>query len=963
MILDYEFSQFRKKMMISYIKEDGQKDIFEIPNITRFKQFYFTPNGKYDAWDGSKCDIRWTEKPSKFDLMYFMNELPEQYRKQLGLTTFPKLYTFDIENEFDPGSDAQENAKKGARPITTISIVSPGFSAAVLGTKPMTADEIKYVEDNFYKYLDSIEFFHELKDVQPKFKYLYFETEEAMLEFFLTKFVAKVPILAGWNSILYDWQYIVNRIKNYFPNLSITMASCTKTTKNKRFQDLKEDFYTLPMPCHTLILDYMQVIRDEDKTVLPMKESLSLDYVSYETLKANKIEYDGDLEQLRKSDYKKYVFYNTIDSILVQLLNYRFRTMDHIYVFSIYCKERIGDCFSKIACSEALCFNNFYNRKIYVPYVEQERGERGRVQGAYVKQPIPGKWNYVSCNDFASLYPSTMRTCNLSFENYVGVFHDEKKLAPYKADKKNYLVIESSVFRNEGTVEHPEAGEFIGTFILDDKLEPYRKNPNYFVSLNGTVYKNDKDYCLKLVETYLYDQRNINKYLAKDLDAFVITDIDHILGNKTNKLFTYKDNIVELLKKIGVNDVVCGKDFMHYSADELKSIKHKIEESIEYSVTLEQSIKILMNSIYGGSSHVSNYWFNIHLAGDITGESRNLTHYMEKHFATFWNENWANMTDWHKKWGIEVDFDSIQPVIDESPTKSLVTTVYGDTDSLYISYDPLLKTIKGHENMTDLDVCNFIAKLNEDFLNKHNEDYIRDYYNKRHGKSVHKFELETICKSGIWLNIKKRYAQIIMWKDGKIYDADKMPLKAKGLEIVKSSIPSYARGILKHIVRFLLESDDKYLIQKLNIEAQRLKQEFMKADIDAICGSLNVHNYVKYVQDDKGPVLKFASKTPANVKALAYYNWLNNRNNLGSDAIYGGKLKWYIVETGVRSKKDDIRFAYQARNYPKWASQYAPVNRNAMFQLFVLDPFNRILEAIRMPILNNDGSMQQSLFG
>lgn len=961
MILDYEFSSRNKNMTISYIKEDGQKGIFKLPNISRFKQFYFTPNGKYNAWDGSKCDIKWTEKPSKFDLMYFINELPEQYRKEIERTSFPKLYTFDIENEFDVNSDAQENAKKGNKPITTISIVSPGFTTAVLGTKPMTDEEIGYVKDNLFKYLDSVEFYHELKDIKPSFRYLYFETEEQMLEFFLTQFVAKVPILAGWNSILYDWQYIVNRIKNYFPNLSISLASCTKTLTNKRFQDLKEEFYNLPMPNHTLILDYMQVIKDEDKTVLPMKESLSLDYVAYETLKTKKIEYDGDLEQLRRDDYKKYVFYNTIDSILVQLINYRFRTMDHIYVFSIYCKEKIGNCFSKIACSEALCFNDFYKRQIYVPYVEPERGERGRVQGAYVKQPIPGKWNYVSCNDFASLYPSTMRTCNLSFENFVKAFHDEKRLAPYKADAKKYVVIGPSVFENEGTIEHPDAGKFIGTFIMDKELEKYRKDPNYFVSLNGSVYKNDQDYCLKRIETYLYDERNKNKYLAKDLDAYVITDIDHIIEGKTKKLYKYKESIVTALKRLNII-ADKGDDFIGCDVEVLKAYRHKIEELIEYDITLEQSIKILMNSIYGGSSHVSNYWFNIDLAGDITGESRNLTHLMEKHFSTFWNENWGNMKEWHDRWNIKVNYDLIDKIIEESVTNSLIYCVYGDTDSLYISYDPLIKTIEGHENMSKREICEFIVKLNEDFLNNHNEEFIRDYYAKRHAKSVHKFELETVNISGIWLNIKKRYAQILMWKDGKYYDEDKMPLKVKGLEIAKSSIPSYARSVLKHLVRFLLENDDKYLTQKLNIEAQRLKQDFMKADIDAICGSLNVHNYTKYIIDDKGEQLKTTKGAPSNVKALGYYNWLNNHHRLGSENIYGGKLKWYIVDTKGSVKGSEIRMAYPARNYPKWGEKYAPVNKIAMFQLFVLDPFNRILEAIGLPIINIDGSIQQSLF-
>lgn len=700
MLLDYEYSRKNRKFNVSYIKEDGQKGILKFDNISRFKQFVYDEKGKYPTWDDKKCSVRWTDRPEKFDLKEFLDDLPDEQRKMLEGTTFPKLYTFDIENEFEPGSDAQENAKRGDKPITTISIVSPNFNCAVLGTTKMDKEGEEWVNERFKEYLGKVSLFKELKGTDPKFRYVYFEEEEDMLRFFMQQFIAKVPIAAGWNSILYDWQYFTNRVKNYFPNLSLQLASYTETTRNKRYTDLKGEDHILTMPCHTLILDYMQVIKDEDKTVLPMKESLMLDYVSHETLGCGKIEYDGDLEQLRNSDYKKYVFYNSIDSILVQLIDRRFRTMDHIYVFSIYCKEKIGDCFSKIACSESLCFEDFRKHGLKVPQMNYERPEeRGRVQGAYVKQPIPGIWKSVSCNDFASLYPSTIRSCNLSFENFYLTKHDEEKLSKYRKDPK-YVVIESSVFENEGTIDNPEAGKFVGTFVLDDELEPYRKDPNYFVSLNGSVYKNDKDYCLKRIQTYLYEQRNAKKYVAKDLDAFVITDIDHILENSNKKLFDYQDNVIEALESIGYKDIRSGKDLKGKPEDWLKGLKHKVIELIEYDVTLEQSIKILMNSIYGGTSNVANCWFNIHLAGDITGESRNLTHLMERHFRTFWNENWENMKEWHKKWNIEVNYDSIPQIIENSPTKSLVTTVYGDTDSS--SFNTIIHTNCGDMTIEEL---------------------------------------------------------------------------------------------------------------------------------------------------------------------------------------------------------------------------------------------------------------------
>ena len=85
--------------------------------------------------------------------------------------------------------------------------------------------------------------------------------------------------------------------------------------------------------------------------------------------------------------------------------------------------------------------------------------------------------------------------------------------------------------------------------------------------------------------------------------------------------------------------------------------------------------------------------------------------------------------------------------------------VYGDTDSLYMSYDGLLNTIEGVETMTLEEKRDIIARINQEFLDKFNEKLMDDYYASRHVESCHKFELETIAKAGIWLDVKKRYAR------------------------------------------------------------------------------------------------------------------------------------------------------------------------------------------------------------
>lgn len=286
-------------------------------------------------------------------------------------------------------------------------------------------------------------------------------------------------------------------------------------------------------------------------------------------------------------------------------------------------------------------------------------------------------------------------------------------------------------------------------------------------------------------------------------------------------------------------------------------------------------------------------------------------------------------------------------------------------NSLYISYEDIIKSIKDSDKLSLEKKTQIIVDLNTGHLDAHNREYMDEYYKTRHAKSVQNFELETVALSGVWLDVKKRYAQILLWKDGKTYDMDDLPMKVKGLEIVKSSYPTIARKILKSITRYLLEDEgnEGHLLQRLNQVMQQHKIDFYNADIEDICGNMRINGYTKYILDDANPNgLIVAPKCPPNVKAAGNYNRLRNIHGLPGDPIYSGKVKWYkYYPLGRVRTREPETFAFVAGSYPKWADKYAPVSRDAMFQQMVLDPFNRILEAIGIGHLNLDGSIQMEL--
>lgn len=654
MILDYNYNSNKKNFSISYIKENGAKNVLNF-NVERFKSYYKTPAGKYVNWDGSKCDVRWTEKPHRFDIRNYITELPEQYQKLLKGKSNPKLYTFDIEtltrnslNEVEQFPEPSE----AKFPITTISIVSPECNAMILGTRPLGPSGQELLQSRFEDYINKLEYFKEIGLPMPKIKYVTFQSEESMLKYFLEKIVAVVPVLAGWNSILFDWQYIQNRCKFYYPNIWFGICSMNKTLTTKNYTDQKQEKVRLSMPCHTLVLDMMDVIENFDYVVMPIKESMSLDFVAGEMIHSHKIEYDGSLDDLYRNDYDRYVFYNGIDSLLVQLLDKKFKTMQNIYAQALYCNEMIGKCFSKIALSESMFWDYFYKKGIRV-VPEEKQVDRGRLLGAYVRIPTPGKHKFVCCNDFASLYPSTIRTTNISVENYVDAFWNESELKKYRSDLSKYIVVGPEVYTNKGSLDKPELGEYVGKFLDDKKLDPYRKNPNYFVSVTGCVFKNDKDYAFRIIQTELAENRNRAKYLYKKMDASVMNDVKHILDGKKVDEKSYSEDVIKGVDETGYH-IECVGDLMKMGEVQLKEFSIKLHDEIEYLSSYEQAVKYIMNSLYGGSSHIAFFWFHMNLANCITAEARNIIHLMESHIPQWFQDNWYNATELHKKLGIKV---------------------------------------------------------------------------------------------------------------------------------------------------------------------------------------------------------------------------------------------------------------------------------------------------------------------
>ena len=528
MIIDRQWNKREQKVVISYVDKLGNRQ-FYTKYLHHIKTYEYDKDGDCENWDGRKCKRVFkdtsTYTPNEFDMLEYMYEMEPAMNKMFHSQYFPKLYTWDIETEV---SDCFPDPEKAEQKVTAISLVGPDMSCIVYGLHNLNSDQINLFRQRYLDWIENNEFAKNYKENKlngktPKVLYQYFSDESEMLRHFFTKIIPNIPALAGWNSYNFDWNYIIHRIerlfgKNEMYNL-IRKASPTGDITNIVYTDKAGLHYRLPSPMHVANLDYMALVEKYDYTLRPY-ESFSLDWVGSHAVSAHKIKYEGELQDLYERDPEWYYFYNAVDSLIVNLIHKRLKSLESPCAVDSITLVPLMDAMGQIALTTANVFEEFYKDNKHVVW-DYDAIERSKIpyEGAFCAC-IPGKWTYNVCDDFASLYPSQIRTCNLSFENFVRNLSEPDSL-----------------------------GRRIPIPWTEAELEEKRKDPNYFVTVMGNVYRNDKDYAFKRMQTRLKDNRNKYKYTGQRLEAQLLEEIDNqiktLQTGKPHKKIEFNDDILE----------------------------------------------------------------------------------------------------------------------------------------------------------------------------------------------------------------------------------------------------------------------------------------------------------------------------------------------------------------------------------------------------------------------------------
>ena len=365
-------------------------------------------SGIKDYWDFRKR-YREMGKPIYGDIAPATQFISENYEDLDAI--IEKVRIFNIDIEVDHGDDFPD-PERADREVTAITLYDSY-------TNTMKVYGLTYEGHNGWH----PERFEEgdWNEVRPYlFDYEGFDNEQDLLESFLSYWESNFPdILTGWYTEGFDIPYIVNRLERVLGEGSSKRLSPWKMiyeSDKKGFQASSVGYgksYKIVGIAH---LDYMKAYKKYSYTP---QESYKLDHIAYAELGDNKLSYEEvkNLPELYRTNYQKFIDYNIKDVDIVQRLDDKRGFLRLIISMAYYSKINFDDVASPIRIWDALIYNYLKPKGIQIN-PESRAHKSKKYEGAYVKEPLSGRYRWVVSIDLASEYPSLMRGINISPDTF-----------------------------------------------------------------------------------------------------------------------------------------------------------------------------------------------------------------------------------------------------------------------------------------------------------------------------------------------------------------------------------------------------------------------------------------------------------------------------------------------------------------------------------------------------------------
>ena len=251
---------------------------------------------------------------------------------------------------------------------------------------------------------------------QENIIYKSFRTEYELLNDFINWWMIETntpEVVTGWNSELYDMPYLVRRIDRILGEKLMKRLSPwgLVTERETIVMGRKQISYDVGGITQ---LDYLNLYK---KFTYKTQESYRLDYIASVELGQKKLDHSefDTFKDFYTKGWQKFVEYNIIDVELVDRMEDKMKLIELAITMAYDAKVNYNDVFYQVRMWDAIIYNYLKKRNIVIP--PKERSDKdAKYAGAYVKEPIPGKYDWVISFDLNSLYPHLIMQYNISPE-------------------------------------------------------------------------------------------------------------------------------------------------------------------------------------------------------------------------------------------------------------------------------------------------------------------------------------------------------------------------------------------------------------------------------------------------------------------------------------------------------------------------------------------------------------------
>ena len=327
-------------------------------------------------------------------------------------------------------------------------------------------------------------------------------TEDELLMKFLEKFRDIDPdIIVGWNSDYFDVPYLYYRMCNV---LGQDVARYLSPIGYVRETPWYKDQYIQIAGVESL--DYMRLHK---KFSWADEPSFKLDAIGEKYVGVNKIEYEGNLDDLFEADIHKFIQYNFVDVEILKLLDEKLEYLSLVKNLSHKGKHNYSEVYANTKTQDGAISAYLLSQKIVPPAKERNPLSKKNYAGGYLFCPKAGIYNYVFDEDLTSLYPSIIMTINIGKETMVGRIID--------ADDRNNRLglndLKRRDFEEELIVENAKRSR---TKVNVGRLISMIEQNELSVSANGVLFNTNRESVLSTILKKWFDERVLYKNKMKD---------------------------------------------------------------------------------------------------------------------------------------------------------------------------------------------------------------------------------------------------------------------------------------------------------------------------------------------------------------------------------------------------------------------------------------------------------------